>query len=81
MFADKGIVLDEPSVVAIDSETKKPIAVGREAHEMLGKTPGTFEAIRPMKDGVIANFEITEIMLNYFIKRSKQKDYFHVLVY
>ncbi|HHX93759.1 MAG TPA: rod shape-determining protein [Tenericutes bacterium] len=72
----QGIVLDEPSVVAIDSETKKPIAVGREAHEMLGKTPGTFEAIRPMKDGVIANFEITEIMLNYFIKKIKAKGLF-----
>ena len=50
----QGIVLNEPSVVAIDSETKKPLAVGREARDMLGRTPGTVHAIRPMKDGVIA---------------------------
>ena len=58
------IVLNEPSVVAIDSETKRPLAVGKEAREMLGRTPGRVNAIRPMKDGVIADFEITEIMLN-----------------
>lgn len=65
----QGIVLDEPSVVAIDSETKKPLAVGKDARDMLGRTPGKVQAIRPMKDGVIADFEITEIMLNYFIKK------------
>lgn len=65
----RGIVLDEPSVVAIDAETKKPLAVGKEARAMLGRTPGKVLAIRPMKDGVIADFEITEIMLNYFIKK------------
>ena len=65
----EGIVLNEPSVVAIDSETKKPLAVGREARDMLGRTPGKVLAIRPMKDGVIADFETTEIMLNSFIKK------------
>jgi len=65
----QGIVLNEPSVVAIDSDTKKPLAVGRDAHEMLGRTPGRVQAIRPMKDGVIADFELTEIMLNHFIKK------------
>ncbi len=65
----QGIVLNEPSVVAIDSETKKPLAVGTEARNMLGRTPGKVKAIRPMKDGVIADFEITEIMLNHFIRK------------
>ena len=69
----QGIVLNEPSVVAIDSETKKPLAVGSEAREMLGRTPGSVKAIRPMKDGVIADFEITEIMLNYFIRKVNGK--------
>ena len=63
----QGIVLNEPSVVAIDSETKKPLAVGSEAREMLGRTPGSVIAIRPMKDGVIADFEITEVMLNHYL--------------
>ena len=71
----QGIVLNEPSVVAIDSETKKPLAVGREAREMLGRTPGTVKAIRPMKDGVIADFEITEVMLNHFIKKINGKGF------
>lgn len=65
----QGIVLNEPSVVAIDADTKKPLAVGKEAHEMLGRTPGKVKAIKPMKDGVIADFETTEVMLNYFIKK------------
>ena len=67
------IVLNEPSVVAIDSETKKPLAVGHDARNMLGRTPGKVKAIRPMKDGVIADFEITEIMLNYFIRKVNGK--------
>ena len=71
----QGIVLNEPSVVAIDSETKKPLAVGHEAREMLGRTPGTVHAIRPMKDGVIADFEITEVMLNHFIKKINGKGF------
>lgn len=72
----QGIVLNEPSVVAIDSETKKPLAVGHEAREMLGRTPGKVQAIRPMKDGVIADFEITEIMLNYFIRKVNGRSFF-----
>src|SRR5574344_3014628 len=71
----QGIVLNEPSIVAIDTETKKVIAVGTEANEMLGRTPGKIKAIRPMKDGVIADFEITEIMLNTFIKKVKAKSF------
>ena len=71
----QGIVLNEPSVVAIDFETKKPLAVGREARDMLGRTPGTVNAIRPMKDGVIADFEITEVMLNHFIKKINGKGF------
>lgn len=66
----KGIVLNEPSVVAIDTETKKILAVGNEANEMLGRTPGKIKAIRPMKDGVIADFDITGAMLDHFIKRA-----------
>lgn len=69
----QGIVLNEPSVVAIDQETKKTLAVGKEARDMLGRTPGSVKAIRPMKDGVIADFEITEIMLNHFIKKINGK--------
>lgn len=72
----QGIVLNEPSVVAIDSETKRPLAVGREARDMLGRTPGRVKAIRPMKDGVIADFEITEIMLDYFIRKVNGKNLF-----
>lgn len=66
---DHGIVLREPSVVAIQSGTNKVLAVGEEAKRMLGRTPGTIQAIRPMKDGVIADFEITEAMLRYFISK------------
>src|SRR5690606_19849261 len=66
---DKGIVLREPSVVAIHSSTRKVLAVGDEAKRMLGRTPGNITAIRPMKDGVIADFDITEEMLRYFIKK------------
>lgn len=66
---DKGIVLREPSVVAIHSKTRKVLAVGSDAKRMLGRTPGSIEAIRPMKDGVIADFDITESMLRYFIKK------------
>lgn len=72
----QGIVLNEPSVVAIDSETKKPLAVGHDARNMLGRTPGKVKAIRPMKDGVIADFETTEIMLNYFIRKVNGKSLF-----
>lgn len=65
----QGIVLNEPSVVAIEKDTKKVLAVGKEAKEMLGKTPGNIVAIRPMKEGVIADFEVTQAMLRYFIRR------------
>lgn len=71
----QGVVLNEPSVVAIDAETKKPLAVGVEANNMLGRTPGKVKAIKPMKDGVIADFESTEIMLNYFIKKVNAKTF------
>ncbi len=68
----RGIVANEPSVVAVQANSlgpKKVLAVGKEAKEMLGRTPGNIVAIRPMKDGVIADFEVTESMLSYFIKK------------
>jgi len=65
----KGIVLSEPSVVAINKDTNHVLAVGKEAKEMLGRTPGNIVAVRPMKDGVIANFDLTEAMLKYFIRK------------
>ena len=65
----KGIVLHQPSVVAIEKKTGVPIAVGDEAKRMLGRTPDEIKAIRPMKDGVIADFDITEAMLRYFIRK------------
>lgn len=66
---DKGIVIREPSVVAVYSDTRKVRAVGWEAKRMLGRTPGNIVALRPMKDGVIADFDITEAMLRYFINK------------
>ena len=66
---DHGIILREPSVVAIQSGTRRVLAVGEEAKQMLGRTPGSIVAIRPMKAGVIADFEITEAMLRYFIRK------------
>ncbi|MFA6561273.1 MAG: rod shape-determining protein [Verrucomicrobiia bacterium] len=66
---DRGIVLREPSVVAIQAGTSNVLAVGEEAKRMVGRTPGSIVAIRPMKDGVIADFEITESMLRYFIRK------------
>ncbi len=72
-----GIVLQEPSVVAIDRDNDKVLAVGKEARRMLGRTPGNIVAIRPLKDGVIANFEVTEIMLKHFISTViKNKHFF-----
>ncbi len=65
----KGIVLQEPSVVAIDQERKVPLAVGEEAKKMLGRTPGNVIALRPLRDGVIADFDTAEIMLKHFIQR------------
>jgi rod shape-determining protein MreB len=66
---DKGICLREPSVVAINTQTKEVQAVGAEAKQMLGRAPGSIEAIRPMKDGVIANFEVTQQMISSFIQK------------
>src|SRR6267143_829187 len=74
-----GIVSNEPSVVAVQQESrggKKVLAVGTEAKEMLGRTPGNIVAIRPMKDGVIADFEVTERMLDYFIKKAHGRSLF-----
>ncbi len=65
----RGIVLQEPSVVAIDETDGKPLAVGEEAKQMLGRTPGNIRAIRPLRDGVIADFDIAEVMLKHFIRR------------
>ncbi len=65
----KGIVLQEPSVVAIDQNERTPLAVGEEAKRMLGRTPGNIIALRPLRDGVIADFDTAEIMLKYFINR------------
>lgn len=65
----KGIVLQEPSVVAIDKDTNRVIAVGQEARRMLGRTPGYIVAVRPLKEGVIADYETTEKMLTYFIRK------------
>jgi rod shape-determining protein MreB len=72
----RGIVLDEPSVVAITKgSNRKVVAVGHEAKEMLGKTPGNIEAIRPMREGVIADFAVTEAMLKYFIRRAHKRNH------
>ena len=71
-----GIVLNEPSVVAVDQKSKKVYAVGADAKAMLGKTPDHITAVRPMKDGVIADFEITEVMLREFIKKAQKRRFF-----
>jgi rod shape-determining protein MreB len=72
----QGIVLNEPSVVAVDNQTRKVIAVGNDAKSMLGKTPDHISAVRPMKDGVIADFQVTEIMLREFIRKAQNKRHF-----
>lgn len=71
----RGIVLNEPSVVAIDTKTHRALAVGEEARRMVGRTPGNIVAIRPLRDGVIADFEITEVMLKYFINKINVKGF------
>ncbi|WP_318617022.1 rod shape-determining protein [Sporosarcina sp. YIM B06819] len=71
----KGIVLNEPSVVAIDKHTNKVLAVGEEAKQMVGRTPGNIVAIRPLKDGVIADFDVTEAMLSHFINKLDVKGF------
>ena len=73
----RGIVLSEPSVVAIDQRTGEVHAVGVEAKRMLGRTPGTIQAIRPLKDGVIADFDVTEQMLRHFIQKVHQHRFAH----
>ena len=75
---NEGIVLDEPSMVAISRKDDEIIAIGREAKEMYGKTPDTIKTIRPMKDGVIADFEITQRMIKYFIQKiHNRKSFLH----
>ena len=69
----RGIILNEPSVVAVNVKDGRPLAVGAEAKRMIGRTPGHIQAIRPLKDGVIADFEICEKMLRYFIQRVHQR--------
>jgi rod shape-determining protein MreB len=71
----RGIVVSEPSIVAVNQKTGKVEAVGKEAKEMLGRTPGNISAIRPMKDGVIADFEHTERMLSYFIEKAHNRKF------
>src|SRR5438132_14420578 len=73
----RGIVLSEPSVVAVDARSGEVHAVGVEAKRMLGRTPGTIRAIRPLKDGVIADFDVTEEMLRHFIQRVHQNRFAH----
>ena len=72
----KGIVLREPSVVAVDVREDQVLAVGAQAKEMIGRTPGSIAAIRPLKDGVIADFEITAIMLKHFIRKVIHSNFF-----
>lgn len=72
----EGIVINEPSVVAINAQTNEVVAVGTEAYKMVGRTPGNIKAIRPLKDGVIADFDITEKMLKYFIEKTNVKTMF-----
>ncbi|MGV3561777.1 MAG: rod shape-determining protein, partial [Nocardioides sp.] len=72
----KGVLLDEPSVVALHSGTGEVLAVGHEAKRMIGRTPDSITAIRPLKDGVIADFEATEQMLRFFIHQVHRRRYF-----
>jgi rod shape-determining protein MreB len=70
---DRGVVVNEPSAVALDDRTGEVQAVGMEAKEMLGRTPANIRVVRPLKDGVIADFKVTEKMLNYFIQKAHQR--------
>ena len=74
----KGIVINEPSVVAIETKTKKVLAIGAEAKEMVGRTPANIIAIRPLRDGVISDFDITEKMLYYFIHKVHERTFMRV---
>ena len=73
---EKGIIVNEPSVVAINTQTREVLAVGNEAKDMIGRTPGNIVAIRPMKDGVIADFDVTQAMLRYFINKAYVRSMF-----
>ena len=70
----EGIIVNEPSVIVVDEQTKKPIAFGEEANRMLGRTPGKIKAIKPMKDGVIADFEMVEALLSYLLRKINIKN-------
>ena len=70
----EGIIVNEPSVIVVDEQTKKPIAFGEEANRMLGRTPGKIKAIKPMKDGVIADFEMVETLLSYLLRKINIKN-------
>ncbi len=72
----KGVVLDEPSVVTLETDTKRVLAVGEEARRMIGRTPGNIVAIRPLRDGVIADFDVTETMLKYFINKVGARNWY-----
>ena len=72
----KGIVINEPTVVAINKHTDKVVAIGTEAKRMLGRTPDDIDAIRPLKDGVITDFNLVEALLKWFIKRSMKYSFF-----
>jgi len=78
MVRNKGIVIDEPSVVAIDKPTRHILAIGKEAWRMLGRTPASIVAARPLKDGVISDFEATEQMLRYFIRKAHEQSTFSI---
>lgn len=71
----KGIVINEPSWVAVDSKTRRPLAIGSEAKELVGRTPTNITAVRPLRDGVISEFEITQAMLSYFIDKAHEQSY------
>src|SRR5512136_344108 len=71
----RGIVVNEPSIVALQRTNKKVLAVGHEAKEMLGRTPADIIAVKPMKDGVIADFDVTEVMLRYSIKQAHSRNH------
>lgn len=75
-MGEKGIIVNEPSVVAINTQTKEVLAVGNEAKDMIGRTPGNIVAIRPMRDGVIADFDVTQAMLRYFINKAYVRSLF-----
>ena len=72
----KGVVVREPSVVAVQTDTKQIVAVGNDAKNMIGRTPGNVVALRPMKDGVIADYETTATMMKYYIRQAQKKGIF-----